>query len=177
MAALVQIECCLTDYLLHESTRFSNLSFENKKHVIKLGRARPDITIDYKRRDGFFKHFHSSMYEKYNWLTGSCKLNKLFCFPCLLFSDSSSVWNRTGYSDINNLINSARKHVQSEKHIRSCISLHEFGTSRIETFFGNNFDAHNRKVERNRNLMKRLIDTIVLFGKQLLFLNTNNSRN
>lgn len=45
MAALVNVECCLTDYLLTEETSFSKLSFENKKHVIHLGRARPDMII------------------------------------------------------------------------------------------------------------------------------------
>lgn len=176
MAALLQFDCCSVDYLLNEATCFSKLSFENKKHIIKQGRARPEVKIDYKRKDGFFKHFHSALYDKYHWLTGSCKLNKLFCFPCLLFADSGSIWNRMGFSDINNLTNSARKHVQSEKHIRSCIALHEFGSSRIETFFENNFDAHNRKVERNRHLMKRFIDTVVFLGKQELAFRGHDER-
>ena len=133
--ALIHIECCLTDFLLE----------------------------NYKRRDGFFKHFHKSLYDKYSWMTGSCKLNKMFCFPCLLFSESSSVWNGAGFKDINNLVNSAKKHVQTEKHIRSCLSLHDFGTIRIETFLLNSFETHNRKVDRNRKLMKRFIDTILIF--------------
>lgn len=51
MAALVQIGCCLTDYLLNELTSFSKQSFKNKKYIIKHGRARPDIKIDYRRND------------------------------------------------------------------------------------------------------------------------------
>lgn len=168
MAALIAIDCCLTDYLLSDETCFAKLSFENKKHVINMGRARPDMTINYKRRDGFFKHFHSSLYDRYQWLTGSCQLNKMFCFPCLLFSDTKTVWNHTGYTDINNLSNYSKKHVQTEKHIRSCLALHDFGSQRIESFFANSFDAHNKKVDRNRNLMKRFIDTVVFLGKQEL---------
>lgn len=168
MAALIALDCCITDYLLCEETCFSRLSFENKKKVVQLGRARPDMTINYKRRDGFFKHFNVSFYDKYQWLTGSCKLNKMFCWPCLLFSDASSLWNKGGFTDINNLTNSSRKHSQTEKHIRSCLALHEFGTGRIESFFENSHDAHNRKVNRNRNLMKRFIDTVILLGKQEL---------
>lgn len=133
--ALIHIVCCLTDFLLRNETSFYKLSFENKKHVIQLGRALPDMTINYKRRDGFFKHFHKSLYDKYTWMTGSCNFNKMYCFPCLLFSESNSVWSRTGFADINNLVNSAKKHVQTEKHIRSCLLLHEFGNTRIETFF------------------------------------------
>jgi hypothetical protein len=166
MAAILDVSCCVTDYLLSNS--FLNLSFENKKYIIQLGRARPDMIIDYRRKDGFSKHFHSNLYDKYSWLTGSCKLNKMFCFPCLLFSDSSSVWSRTGFTDINNLTNSAKKHMQTEKHLRSCLSLHDFGNYRIETFFENTFDVHNRKVTKNRQLMERFIDTVVLLGKQEL---------
>lgn len=167
----------MTDYLLTEENTFSKLSFENKKHIISLGRARPEnLTIDYKRKDGFTKHFSSSCYVKYSWITGSCKLNKLFCFPCLLFSDSNGVWSRTGFSDINNLTNSAKKHVQTEKHIRSCLSLHEFGNSRIETFFSNTFEVHNKRVERNRTLMKRFIDTVILLGKQELSFRGHDER-
>lgn len=166
MAGLINIGCCLTDFLLESS--FKNFSFERKKTIIEIGRARPEMTIDYKRNDGFTKHFHQNLYDKYSWLTGSCKKNKMFCFPCLLFSDSNSVWSRTGYSDINNLVNSAKKHVQTEKHLRSSVSLHEFGNSRIETFFSNSFEAHNRKVDTNRSLMKRFIDTVVLLAKQEL---------
>lgn len=42
MAALIAIDCCVTDYLLCEETCFSRLCFENKKHIIMLGRARPE---------------------------------------------------------------------------------------------------------------------------------------
>lgn len=108
------------------------------------------------------------MYDKYTWMTGSCKLNKMFCFPCLIFSDSNSVWSRTGFSDINNLANSAKKHTLTEKHIRSCLAVHDFGKNRIELSFSITNDVHNRKVDRNRELMKRFIDTVCLLGKQEL---------
>lgn len=109
-------------------------------------------------------------------MTGSCKLNKMFCFPCMLFSDSNSVWSRTGFTDINNLVNSAKKHVQTEKHIRSCLLMHDFGNSRIELFLSNSYEAHNRKVDHNRELMKRFIDTVILLGKQELPFRGHNER-
>ena len=164
--ALISVDCCLTDFLLEESNNFSQLSFMKKKKVVDLGRSTPSMKIDFKRKDGFVSHFNVSLYQKYTWLSGSCKLNKMFCFPCLLFSNSPSVWSRAGYADINNLVNSAKKHVKTEKHIRSCLSLHEFGINRIETSLGNSFTAHNKKVEKNRKLMERFIDTVVLLGKQ-----------
>ena len=166
--ALISVECCLTDFLLDVVSTFDILSFQQKIKVIELGRAMPAMIINYKRKDGFVKHFHKSLYQKYVWLTGSCQLNKMFCYPCLLFSNSSSVWSRTGFADINNLTNSSKKHILTEKHLRSCLNLHEFGANRIETSLGNNYEIHNKKVERNRNLMKRFIDTVVLLGKQEL---------
>lgn len=98
--ALLSVDCCVTDFLLEESNSFHKLSFMLKKKIIDLGRSTPSMTIEYKRKDGFVSHFNASLYQKYTWLTGSCKLNKMFCFPCLLFSNSPSVWSRTGYADI-----------------------------------------------------------------------------
>ncbi|GBP55041.1 Zinc finger MYM-type protein 1 [Eumeta japonica] len=68
----------------------------------------------------------------------------------------------------NNFTNSSKKHLQTEKHIRSSLALHEFGINRIEIFLRNSFEPYNKKVERNRNLMKRFIDTIILLGRQEL---------
>lgn len=42
------------------------------------------------------------MVQKKDWLCGCSQANKLFCFPCLLFSTSDSVWVKGGYCDLNN---------------------------------------------------------------------------
>lgn len=168
MASLLNIECCLTDFLLNEETSFANLSLEEKRLVVQMGRACPDMKIENHRKDGAHKYFRADMYNLYTWLTGSCRLNKMFCFPCLLFSESKHVWNQTGYGDLNNLTNMTKKHLRSENHIRSIVSLHELGKIKTEkcTEITADTEAHNLEVARNRKLMKRFVDAIVFLAKQ-----------
>lgn len=168
-------DCCMTDFLLKNP--FSRLTFPNKLKIIESGRAQPKLIINCKRKDGNSYHFHESLYDKFKWMCGSCKLNKMFCFPCLLFSNFDSVWNKTGFSDMGNLVNSSRKHVKSEKHLRSYISLHEFGAEkRIEMSLQNSYEAHNKKVEKNRNVLKRFIDVTIFLSKQELSFRGHNEK-
>ena len=72
------------------------------------------------------RHFQINWYKKKKWLTGSAKLNKLFCWPCLLFNLEKIVWNEKGYDDLNNQHMSILKHEGSQRHIRSLIDLKAF---------------------------------------------------
>ena len=75
------------------------------------------------------RHFQTNWYKKKKWLTGSAKLNKLFCWPCLVFNLEKVVLNEKGYDDLNNLHISIRKHERSQRHIRSFIDLKTFEKS------------------------------------------------
>jgi hypothetical protein len=173
-------DCCVTDYLL--TNPFGRLSYPDKLKIAQSKRvgAMPKMIITAKRggKSNSNYHFHENLYEKYSWMCGSCKLNKMFCFPCLLFSNSDCVWTKTGYSDLGNLTNSSKKHVKTEKHIRSVLCLIEFGAKkRIEESLGNSFKAHNKKVDKNRKLMKRFIDAVIFLSRQELpFRGHNESR-
>ncbi|KAI5637529.1 zinc finger MYM-type protein 1-like [Phthorimaea operculella] len=150
---------------------FSKFSYEEKVNIVSKGRCLPDLELTQKKGNTTRK-FHTSYYEKYDWLTGCVHANSLFCFPCLLFSTSSSVWNDTGYVDLNNFPNAAKKHEQTEKHLESCIKFYTFGKNRIETSLNHqlklDIEKHNGKVDRNRNIFQRLVDIVCFLGKQEL---------
>ena len=72
------------------------------------------------------RHFQTNWYKKKKWFTGNAKLNKLFCWPCLVYNLGKIVWNEKGYDDLNSLHMSIRKHEHSQRHIRSFIDLKTF---------------------------------------------------
>lgn len=107
--------------------------------------------------------------------------NKLFCFPCLLFSISSqSVWVNDGYSDLNNLAKAIIKHEQSSLHYKNQISLKTFGLNRIDLLLDKqkliNIENHNQHVKNNRKILKKLIYACCFLIKQELAICGNDER-
>lgn len=157
------------EYLLENG--FSKLSFSSKCAVKTLGRQTPSLTLvneippSERNPKGFRRKFNCRLYERYDWLTGCDKKNKLYCFPCLLFAQSKSVWTSSGYDNLSNLSNVASKHEGSTSHKASVISLKRLGTEeRIDTALSearrNAIAEHNQQVEKNRSLLCRLIDAV-----------------
>jgi hypothetical protein len=107
---------CVIEKLLQ--TLFSSLSY-NYKLNLNLHTKIKTCT----------RHFNTSLYEDILWLCGCDKLNKLFCWPCLLFPKEKHVFNSAGYSDNNNVYKPDRKHRHSVNHI-ACL--------KETTLFGNN---------------------------------------
>ena len=77
------------------------------------------------------RHFQNSYYQKYLWICACKKLNKIFCWPCILFSLEKNIWTKDGYSNLNNFYNAVNKHEKSQSHIASFLSFKEFGKVRI----------------------------------------------
>lgn len=152
---------------------FLKLCFEDKNKIIVKGRCVRDLDLTQKKGNAT-RSFNEKYYDNYNWLAGCVHSNKLFCFPCILFAkhDKNNVWTFIGYSDLNNFHKAAAKHNFSEKHIDSCFKFQMFGKGRIESSFNSQFkldiERHNAKVDRNRNIFKRLIDVVCYLGKQEL---------
>jgi hypothetical protein len=93
----------------------------------------PSFTATHKvKSQGYNRHFQMSQYSKTQWITGSSKLNELFCWPHLLFVSEQTVWSNNGYDNLNNLHNAIQKHEKSKPHISSFLQLKTFGTSRID---------------------------------------------
>ena len=65
-------------------TPFSRLTFQEKLDIVRRGRPTPTLQSLSQAGKGFVRHFQSSNYERYQWLTGSEKHCKLYCWECLL---------------------------------------------------------------------------------------------
>lgn len=157
------------------SRPFATRSFEEKKNIIVLGRDKPKLELKIKTKVGnkeCHRYFDSKYYEQYEWMTGCPILNKLFCFPCLLFCQDQNTWTTTGYCDLNNLITALSRHKKSQNHLNSVIALKTFDRQRIDTAIDHwkaaSIQLHNRSVEKNRNILKRLIHCIEILACQEL---------
>ena len=124
------------------------------------------------KKEVFNRKFNVSQYKLYPWLTGSVVLNKLYCWPCLLFSKTKGSWNSDGFSDLNNLQASQKKHKISSSHLQSVLDLNSFGAQRIDEELDKQKKIanteHNKRVHKNREILKRLIDVTCFLGNQEL---------
>ena len=170
------------------SRPFATRSFEEKKNIIILGREKPKLELKIKTKVGSkecHRYFYSKYYEQYEWMTGCPILNKLLCFPCLLFCQHKTTWITTGCSYLNNLITALTRHKQSQNNMNSLIALKTFGRQRIDTAIDHwkaaSIQMHNRSVEKNRDILKRLIHCIEILACQELsfrgYDETNESNN
>lgn len=150
---------------------FNNLSHEEKIFVKNLNRPCPSLDNLVNSTKGSNRKFNLNWYEKCNWLTGSEIKNKLFCWPCLLFSrNNKSPWNSTGTDNLKNLYKMIEKHNISKEHTFATLKLKLFGKQNIQTGIDSayqaNIDKFNEKVKENRDLLKRLIDMTLFLGIQ-----------
>lgn len=118
------------------------------------------------------RSFQMEWYQRKDWLCGCAARNRLFCFPCLLFSASNNVWTNEGFCDLKNLPRSLSKHERSTAHIQSQIALKTFSTSRTDLALDEqrrlNISIHNAKVKENREILKDLINATCFLAKQEL---------
>ena len=150
--------------LILKLRNFSKLSFQSKSNILEKGRPIPDLKkmLQTTRRKKVNRSFHKEWYTRKEWQHGCALKNRLFCYPCLLFSTSDNVWIKTGFCDLKNLLRSLSKHEKSNIHIQSQISFKTFETSRIDLALNEqqrlNFSPHNSKVKENREILKVLIN-------------------
>ena len=163
-------EDCVVAGLLE--TPFSSLSFQEKLEIIQKGRPSPSLPGLVQASKCYQRHFQTSSYSRYPWLTGSPRTNKLYCWDCLLFSPDKGPWSSTGFSNLSWLTKAALKHQSTPGHLRATVSLKTFGDTRIDLQLSEQQRretiAHNEKVRQNREILKRLIHTVVFLGKQEL---------
>lgn len=66
----------------------------------------------------FTRRFKKDNYFRYNWLSGCGVENKLFCWPCYIFStDPTDTWGFKGFDGLSNFSNSVKTHLNQELHI------------------------------------------------------------
>lgn len=166
-------KCIIDDLLLNT---FSSKTFEEKLQIVTNGRPCPKLlglTTKHKgKKEEYIRHFSDTQYNAIPWLTGSEKLNKLFCWPCLLFSSEKGVWTKTGFSDLSHLSVAQQRHERSQAHVESFLKYKMFGKQRIDVLIDSqhkaNITQHNELVKKNRDVLKRLIDAVCFLAKQEL---------
>lgn len=146
------------------SKLFSRLTFNEKLELIGRGRPTPELNLVQKTK-AFERHFNSSNYARYPWMTGSIREQKLYCWDCLLFGAESGSWAKDGFCDLGSLSKSAHRHQNASSHLKATIRLKTFGGTRIELQLDEQqrreVVAHNEKVRKNRGILKRLINCVV----------------
>ncbi|XP_032065573.1 zinc finger MYM-type protein 1-like isoform X2 [Thamnophis elegans] len=167
----------MEDYI-SKLKKFSKLDYQSKKEVIIKGRPTPKLKGLLQRHNQKTRSFQTEWYTRKDWLCGCSVRNRLFCFPCLLFSTCGNVWTQMGYCDLKNLQRSLIKHEQSTTHIHSQISLKTFSVPRIDIALDEqrrlNINTHNAKVKENREILKDLIDVTCFLAKQQLAFHGND---
>lgn len=161
----------IVNFLLDK--KFSTLTFDDKLFISKL-KPTPDMkNLINKNSSGSNRSFSQNWYNKYEWLTGSETKNKLYCWNCLLFNEKSKTpWNYLGYSDLKHINESLKKHERSEEHTYSSLKLKLLAKQKqnIQTFLDSAFREHilkhNKVVDENRDIVKRLIDMIIYLATQ-----------
>nr|XP_033788667.1 zinc finger MYM-type protein 1-like [Geotrypetes seraphini]XP_033788668.1 zinc finger MYM-type protein 1-like [Geotrypetes seraphini]XP_033788669.1 zinc finger MYM-type protein 1-like [Geotrypetes seraphini]XP_033788671.1 zinc finger MYM-type protein 1-like [Geotrypetes seraphini] len=151
---------------------FSSLNFEKKQSIISKGRSTPDLPKLMQDEKEFVRHFQRTRYDAIEWLTGSVTLNKLFCWPCLLFNIDKGTWNYNGFSQLNNLSRACQKHECSLAHLQATLRLKMFGQTCVDLKLDEHCRLeilkHNEMVRRNRDVLKRLIDVVCFLGQHEL---------
>ena len=165
--------CVIDDLLLNP---FSRRSIDEKKDIVRKGKPCPRLqnlkTKHKEKNKEYVRSFNTCHYTKIHWLTGCEKINKLFCWPCLLFSSDQGVWSHIGFDNLNTLTLATTRHEKSANHIKCFLQLNAFGRTRIDHQLDEqkriNDMLHNEKVKKNREVLERLIDAICFLSKQEL---------
>lgn len=158
---------CALDELLDND--FRSFTYD-KKCELKNQKPTPCLSLEYK--DGkFTRKFQSSWYNKYAWLSGCDKRDKLFCFVCAFFRGDSE-WSSEGVSTIKNITRKAEKHAISKTHLKNRERFHLLGKVRVEHSVseGRRLEAqkHNEQVDVNRRVLARMVHAVCYLGKQEL---------
>lgn len=114
---------------------FSLLSLEQKIKIKNEGRPKPNIIIvkESKCKDRIIKRsFNFKTYEKNDWICGCDVTNKIFCFPCVIFSRSNEIrWSKLGIDDLCHLSAKIKSHEKTQSHINAQLSLKLLGKQDI----------------------------------------------
>lgn len=160
-------------------TSFSRWKDEDKKEVLNCGRPTESLQIcgtkEVKYSGKCYNlSFKRSWFREFPWLCSSPTLQKLFCWPCLLFSNKSNVWNREGFASLLNITRSLHKHSDSAEHIKCQVNLKTFERNRntISDALKENARLYtmqfNENVRLNRLFLQLVIDAVLYLSKQEL---------
>ncbi|XP_063046928.1 zinc finger MYM-type protein 1-like [Engraulis encrasicolus] len=152
---------------------FIRRSDEDKKRVKVLGPDCPELLISQSTTDRgrtYVRTFSSSVYGRWNWLTGCEVSNALYCFPCLLFQSPGTdiCWVTSGVTDLKHLGEKCKKHESSRSHLDNSLKLRLFGRLSIREQLDEGYRVgirkHNEEVTKKRHILSRIIDCVKFCG-------------
>ena len=147
---------CIVCDLLKKS--FTSRDFTSKKIIVEKGRNIPNLDITRKVKN-YVRKFNNQMFIDNEWLTGCSAVQRVYCWPCLLFSNEKNVWNTHGYNDVTNIHKAVKKHSISESHLQTSLSIKTFGKTRIDLLLSDQKrireNQHNKLVDKNREIFER----------------------
>ncbi|XP_046858656.1 uncharacterized protein LOC124452108 [Xenia sp. Carnegie-2017] len=95
---------------------FSSRNISELKQIARMSRPIPKLAL--KTND---RSFQESWYSNKDWLCGSVRKNRLFCWPCLLFHSSprKSPWASTGYHNMHSFSGDSIKLEKTKSHMEA----------------------------------------------------------
>ncbi|KAK9531031.1 hypothetical protein VZT92_010483 [Zoarces viviparus] len=162
-----------TDLVAELLTKPFSRIFQEKREIVTKGQPTPQLAALTQQVKGFVRHFQSTNYERYSWLTASEKSCKLYCWECLLFAtERLGVWSHVGFANLGRLTKAATRHKRRAGHLQATVLLKTFGETRVDLQINEQVcsetELHNKKFKKNREISKRLIDCVIFLGKQEL---------
>lgn len=115
----------------------------------------------------FQKTFYRSDGVQRMWLTYNSNSKQLFCFLCLSFSNESNSFT-TGMSSWKYVYQRINEHESSKMH-NHCVESYLLFTQKrdINTLlFSVQKDKRKEEVKKNREIFKRIIDSVMFIGKR-----------
>ena len=146
---------------------FGSRSQSEQKDIARMSRPMPKLSI--KTRD---RSFQESWYSRRDWLCGSVKKNRLFCWPCLLFrSSKSSTWTFSGYVNMHSFTGDCQKHEGSKSHMEAYKQWKVFDSREsIDVLFSRarreEVERYNEEVRQNREMLKNIGEAVLYLAKQ-----------
>lgn len=144
-----------------------------RRDIIMHERPTPKLSIE--QKDGKkVRTFNFSWYDVHKWLCGSFMKNRLFCWPCLLFSNRKCVWSCEGYYDLKNMSASLKKHSICKDHISNSLSFKDVQKRAFSVYNLVNEQSkiakirYNEEVKINREIIRKLIALTCTLAKQEL---------
>lgn len=149
---------------------FSSRNISEQKQIARMSRPIPKLTL--KTND---RSFQESWYSNKDWLCGSVRKNRLFCWPCLLFHSSprKSPWASTGYHNMHSFSGDSIKHEKTKSHMEAYKQWRLFDSREsVDVLFSRArreaVERHNEEVRQNREMLKNIGEAVLYLAKQEL---------
>lgn len=153
-------------------TPFSRRTIQERREIIWRGRPTPPLSIT-KDCKVYQRHFQANSYDRIQWLCGCPNRNKLFCWPCLLFSTETGVWNNVGFDNLSSFSTAIQRHERSQSHLHCMIRIKTFDKTKSNSSLSHELNTsdvmmHNENVRHNRRTFRRFIDCACFLARQNL---------